>query len=59
MKQSTYIYIFPQAVSRSADIEDEEKKEMQLISDCVRQLSMFLFVIACVCMKILMHRMNI
>ncbi|XP_055946917.1 trafficking kinesin-binding protein 1-like isoform X3 [Argiope bruennichi] len=28
-----------EAVSRTTDIEEEEKKEMQLISDCVRQLT--------------------
>lgn len=37
--KTTFVSVF-QAFSRSADIEDEEKKEMQLISDCVKQLSM-------------------
>nr|XP_042903690.1 trafficking kinesin-binding protein 1-like [Parasteatoda tepidariorum]XP_042903732.1 trafficking kinesin-binding protein 1-like [Parasteatoda tepidariorum]XP_042903781.1 trafficking kinesin-binding protein 1-like [Parasteatoda tepidariorum]XP_042903826.1 trafficking kinesin-binding protein 1-like [Parasteatoda tepidariorum] len=32
-----------EAISRSAELEDEEKKEMQLITDCVKQLGMLLF----------------
>ncbi|KAG8185931.1 hypothetical protein JTE90_010717 [Oedothorax gibbosus] len=37
--QEENIQLRTEAVSRSTDIEEEEKKEMQLITDCVKQLS--------------------